>query len=196
MDTIRTAYQSSNEDIRDAMTTIKNHGTQQQRSDNPQEETNVLQQVSSIVSTTMEEQTNIFHAVQTFFDTIPLINIEYQTTYLEIPFLYKRDLGRYKAYLQQWIQRNETILQAWKDIKVESDQYDDIIDARDNEDEINNLEEAIDKMNVIINNSKRNYAIILAYEQLPDKLSAWVHASDQYVVELISFVNSFIDQTT
>lgn len=65
-----------------------------------------------------ETQHNIFKDIQHFFDIIPLINVEYQTTALEIPWMYQEDGGRYVAYLNNWLDRNQETFEAWKALEA------------------------------------------------------------------------------
>jgi hypothetical protein len=122
----------------------------------------------------MEEQTNVFDAISSYFDSVPLINIEHQTTFIEVPFIPLYDINRYDAYIAQWIERNEIIIEQRKNMQVTSTQLEEIGEAFGDGNEAENMEQVIDKMNTVVNNVKRNYVTIQRYGDLPDKINQWL----------------------
>lgn len=56
---------------------------------------------------------NPFDALSTLFDNVPLINVNTQNINVQVPFIAQEDLTKYKAYLTDWVSRNEKVLQEW-----------------------------------------------------------------------------------
>ena len=76
--------------------------------------------------------------------------------------------------MKSWLKRNERILNEWE--KIEGNVS------------------LIAQMKQNIRRVERNLEIIDQYVELPKKLSAWAHIADQYIVEIMSFIESFTTQ--
>lgn len=96
---------------------------------------------------------------------------------MEIPRLYQEDMARYDYHLTSWKERNEEILAQRKTV--------DAVDA----DLISDMESAV-------TNVRRNLDTLKKYRELPGNIYALLHASDQYITEVIYFAEQFVEQVT
>ena len=155
MDDVNTAFQFADEELTERMDQIGKHGSEKPRNPDAKEESAKRFNLPTIITETIDKKDNVFDAVADYFETIPLVNIEYQAHYLEIPFFFKHDRERYIAYLGSWIERNEATLRSRESVQIDAGQIEDVVDAAKSVKDAKNTAEVIDKMNTILNNAKK-----------------------------------------
>jgi hypothetical protein len=131
----------------------------------------------AITQATSDVLNNPFDKILQFFDQVPLINVEVRDVPLEIPLIYDEDFTRYAFHLESWVMRNGPIIEEWKKV--------DRIDSN-----------AVDRMQQSMTNVQRNLAILYEYKSLPGKVYALLHASDQYIISIFQFIDTFISKLT
>lgn len=131
----------------------------------------------SITAATTDVLNNPFDKVLQFFDQIPLISVEVRDVPLEVPLIYDEDFTKYAFHIQSWIDRNTKI--------IAEREKNDWIDAN-----------ALQRMQQAMTNVKRNLNTLYQYKAMPGKIHALLHASDQYIVTIFQFVDTFISKLT
>lgn len=65
----------------------------------------------------MKEQSqkisNPFDAIGGMFQNTPLINVNTRNINIQVPFVGQEDITRYQSYLNDWMERNQQIMQDW-----------------------------------------------------------------------------------
>jgi hypothetical protein len=130
-----------------------------------------------ILKATSELIQNPFDHVIQFFEQVPLVTVEVRDVPLEVPLIYDEDAVRYSAYLESWVQRNEEILkERWTVDRVDQN--------------------ALQRMQQAVQNVKRNKNTLTQYKALPWKVYALLHASDQYIMTIFQFIDTFVSRLT
>jgi hypothetical protein len=130
-----------------------------------------------ILKATSELIQNPFDHVIQFFEQVPLVTVEVRDVPLEVPLIYDEDAVRYAAYLESWVTRNEAILkERWTVDRVDQN--------------------ALERMQQAVQNVKRNKNTLTQYKALPGKVYALLHASDQYIMTIFQFVDTFVAKLT
>lgn len=147
---------------------------------------------------------NVFKDMEYFFEQVPLVNIDYQITNLEVPWIPQGDKLRYIAYLENWIERNKDIMQQWKNI-VQYVDYADVENSLEWFEDFTELEkenffkdlvETIADLEFVVDGVEKNLGVIKQYENMWPKLAAWAHSADQYVIEIVDFLDTFLSEIT
>ncbi len=118
---------------------------------------------------------NPFDALSTLFENVPLINISTKNINVQVPFIAQEDIVRYKAYLNNWLQRNEKTAQDRNSAGGGS------ITSKNEE---------------LIKTVKKNIEILDKYKEFPQELDKWLGASQRYLTEASDTVSKFTNNLT
>jgi hypothetical protein len=58
---------------------------------------------------------NPFEALASLMNESNIINISMENVDVKIPMIFKEDIDSYYLYLQQWLDRNQKIMDEWED---------------------------------------------------------------------------------
>jgi hypothetical protein len=144
---------------------------------------------------------NPFEALASLMNESNIINISMENVDVKIPMIFKEDIDSYYLYLQQWLDRNEKIINEWeskletlaKNCSKESTQeaQQDCRDKRDKE-----ISSFIEFRNIEWQRMQTqiyaNLVILQKYRELPFEIYEWIHVIDTYMSEIASLINNTI----
>ena len=107
---------------------------------------------------------NPFKAVESVFENIPLVNVNYKTVVIKVPWIWKDEIDRQISYLKTWMEDNKPVLNASASV-----------DAR--------------KFYKSIQN---NIKILEEYKKFPLKLYKYLHALDFYLDQIMCIIKTYI----
>ncbi len=144
---------------------------------------------------------NPFEALASLMNESNIINISMENVDVKIPMIFKEDIDSYYLYLQQWLDRNEKIINEWeskletlaKNCSKESTQeaQQDCRDKRDKE-----ISSFIEFRNIEWQRMQTqiyaNLVILQKYREFPFEIYEWIHVIDTYMSEIASLINNTI----
>ena len=169
---------------------------------------------------------NPFESILQLFDKVPLVNMETKDINIKVPLLTIDQMSSYSSYLKLWLEKNDKIIKrrnvaveemlnvCWVSNKEEAKDFLNQISSseeiKDNklftDKDSESCSEALHFLDGFIKfnqNSqklvyvvKQNINILEEYKKFPFKLYEWIHVTDRYVTETISFVSSFVWKLT
>lgn len=169
---------------------------------------------------------NPFESILELFDKVPLVNMETKDVNIRVPLLTIDQMSSYWSYLKLWLEKNDKIIerrnvavdemlnvcgvkdkQGAKDLlsKAKSSaelENSSLFTDKDSEscrkalhffDWLIKFNQNSQKLVYVV---KQNINILEEYKKFPFKLYEWIHVTDRYVTETISFVSSFVWKLT
>ena len=122
-----------------------------------------------------ETLNNPFEAVKWFLSQIPLVNVNYKTVVIRVPWIWKDELERQISYMNDWLNYNKDAINSWKDMASVSKNPSEYI-----------------KVNKFINSVKKNIKIMEEYRTFPLKLYKYLHSLDLYLDQVMCILKMYI----
>jgi hypothetical protein len=161
---------------------------------------------------------NPFEALASLMNESNIINISMENVDVKIPMIFKEDIDTYYLYLQQWLDRNEKIMERWEEMyntfakncskeELTSDEKNGLSeeqikqstekkqqDCRNKRDkELSSFVEfrsvEWEKMQTQI---YANLVILQKYREFPFEIYERIHVIDRYMSEIASLINNTI----
>lgn len=139
------------------------------------------------LKTLWDELSNPFEAVQEYFNDVPLINVSLKTVVIKIPWIWKDELDKQIAYLENWIERQKEIIKEWKAF------IDGFDWSCDWDKACEDAYASILKVEKFMKSVQKNIEILNQYKNLPLELYKYIHLLDYYLQQIACIINKYVD---
>jgi hypothetical protein len=143
---------------------------------------------------------NPFDKLAILFNESELIKISTRDVLVEIPFVYKQDIGKMKGIFNAWKERNQPIIEAWKNMSKDILMKCEAIQNQFEREKCNNSANAILQVNNQLGQFDRsiklNIETLDMYGQLPKQVYELLHGYDRYIYDVFNLAYGTIDAIT
>ncbi len=125
------------------------------------------------LKTLWEALSNPFEDLKSYFESIPLVDMQTQTLVVQIPWIGKDEVSRQIAYLKWWKERNQKIVEARKHFSVSGSavaQFEDMVASVD-----------------------KNIEILYEYVDFPKEVYKYLHLLDYYFAQIMCIIEKLVN---
>lgn len=143
---------------------------------------------------------NPFDALSSFFENVPLVKINTRNINIQVPFITQNDLIKYKAYLKDWLTRNEKILKDWtmaaQSLAGKCDGYTSPYEKNACKEKLRSYIDISDKSAQLVRALKQNINVLEQYRKFPTDLNKRLNVSQRYLTEVSDTLSTFTNSIT